>query len=391
MKPKVVIIGGGVIGASCAYYLAKKGVHDLTVVEKGALGSGSTGRSAAEVRSQDVDDPHLHFTSTSILLFRELAKTRGLPFVQSGYLRLGHADEHNRLFHRSAAIQRNYGLTHARVLEPAEIAALAPGIRTDDLSGGLFGPEDGFIDPVVYVNILVDEARSAGGRLMAGTTVTGIKVANGRVQGVETDRGYLPADVVVNAAGAWARQVGRMAGVDVPVEGYRRQIVILEPDRPLPTIPFIIDYVPGSGREGLYFRSETSGRILVSIHGRGAAGAERPEDPDRYQETNDPAFIEKIQRLLAERWPTALEFGITGGWAGLYPITPDSEPILGEAPGLAGFYNAVGFNGYGVQNSPIAGQILAELIADGQVQVIGDLAPFRLERFAQKSQAATIG
>jgi glycine/D-amino acid oxidase-like deaminating enzyme len=256
-------------------------------------------------------------------------------------------------------------------------------MRTNDIEAGLWGPEDGRVDPAIYVSQLLEEARNLGLRVLTRTRVQEISVEGGRVRGVRANGTFLEADAVVNAAGAWARQIGAMVGLDVPVDGYRRQVVVLRPNRPLERLPVVMDYIPGFEREGLYFCEETGGLVLASLHWESVGTGEQPEDPDNYREKPDPDFVEKVVAALADRWPPAEGFQITGGWAGLYPMTPDGLPILGEAEKVRGFYNAVGFNGVGIQQSPAAGRAIAELIVEGRTEVLPDLSPFRLERFSR--------
>jgi sarcosine oxidase subunit beta len=380
--PKVVVIGGGAVGAACAYHLALKGTR-VTLVEKDSPASASSGRSAGIVETQYVNEFEVRMTALSMPLFEELAARRGVPFKRCGYLRLAHTPEQASVLSRSLQLQAEFGITHARIVSPDEIAQLVPGMRTNDIEAGLWGPEDGRVDPAIYVSQLLEEARNLGLRVLTRTRVQEISVEGGRVRGVRANGTFLEADAVVNAAGAWARQIGAMVGLDVPVDGYRRQVVVLRPNRPLERLPVVMDYIPGFEREGLYFCEETGGLVLASLHWESVGTGEQPEDPDNYREKPDPDFVEKVVAALADRWPPAEGFQITGGWAGLYPMTPDGLPILGEAEKVRGFYNAVGFDGVGIQQSPAAGRAIAELIVEGRTEVLPDLSPFRLERFSR--------
>jgi sarcosine oxidase subunit beta len=202
------------------------------------------------------------------------------------------------------------------------------------------------------------------------------------VAGVEVDGETVECETVVNAGGAWARRIGEMVGLRVPVDGYRRQIVVFEPPEPLPTpVPMVVDYVPGVEQPGLYFRDDTPRRLIAGLHWEGYAAAERPEEPDAFRQDADWEYAARVAEALATRYRDAARLRVSRGWAGLYPLTPDSLPIVGEASGVPGFYNAVGGGGVGVQISPALGALVADLVVKGATSVLRDLGPYRLERF----------
>jgi sarcosine oxidase subunit beta len=382
MPPRVVVIGGGAIGASCFYHLTRRGLGEVWLVERRTLASGSTGRSAAVVETQYVDPDQVALCAWSLRLFRELERDDGLPFVHHGYLRLGHRAADLDRFQASLALQRAHGMTDAVVLEPSEVGRAVPGLRVDDLTGALFGPSDGYIDAVRYCEVLAARGRERGGQLRTATRVTAVDVEGGRVAGVRLDGERLACEVVVNAAGAWAREVGKLVGLRLPVDGYRRQIVSFEAPGPLARpVPMVIDYVPGLEEEGLYFRDDAPTRLIAGLHREVHGEGEAPANPDAFREGHDWGYAERVAGALATRYPPAAAFAVTRGWAGLYPLTPDSEPILGEAPGVAGFWNAVGGGGVGVQISPALGAIIADLVVDGRTAILPDLRPYRLDRF----------
>jgi glycine/D-amino acid oxidase-like deaminating enzyme len=382
MRLTAVVIGGGAIGASCFHHLLERGVRDVLLVEQAGLGSGSTGRSAAVVETQYVSRDKIALCAYSMRLFRRLERECGLPFVHHGYLRLGHTGEDVRQFHRSVEMQREHGVADAVVLEPPELARALPDLHVEDLTSALFGPSDGYIDAVKLCEVLGQLGKDRGGRVWQGAPVTGIRVRAGRVTGVACGSQEIACDVVVNAAGAWARQVGRLLGAELPVDGYRRQIVIFEPPEPLPRpVPMVVDYVPGVEREGLYFRDDTASRLVAGLHREGVGDGERPEPADAYRQDPDWDYALRVSELLAARYRGAGRLRAHGGWAGLYPLTPDSQPILGEMPGLRGFYNAIGGGGVGVQISPAVGAILADLVTTGETAIVPALEGYRLERF----------
>jgi sarcosine oxidase subunit beta len=382
MQARVVVIGGGAFGASCFYHLTERGVRDVLLLEQATLGSGSTGRSAAVVETQYLAPDQIALCAWSIRLFQRLEREHGLPFVHHGYLRLGHSAGDLSGFHESVRLQRAHGLTDARVVEPQEIARIVPLLRVDDLAGALWGPTDGYVDAVRYCELLTGLGRAAGGRVLQGRRARGVRLRGGRVAGVETDGEVIECETVINASGAWARRFGETLGLALPVDGYRRQLVQFEPPRPLATpVPMVIDYVPGVEREGLYFRDDTPSRIVAGLHWEVHGDVERPSDPDAFRQAVDWDYAERVAEALAARYRGAADFRVTGGWAGLYPLTPDTRPIVGPTPGIEGLYQALGGGGVGVQISPAIGAIVADLVATGETRVMPDWERYRLERF----------
>jgi glycine/D-amino acid oxidase-like deaminating enzyme len=389
MQAQVVVIGGGAFGASCFYHLAARGVTDVVLLEQATLGSGSTGRSAAVVETQYLAADQVALCAWSIRLFRRLEAEHGLPFTHHGYLRLGHTEDVVAQFRASVAMQRQYGLTDARVLEPAEVTRVVPALRVDDLAGALWGPSDGYVDAVRYCEILTGLGRAAGGRVLQGRRATGVRVSGGRVTGVLSDGEAIDCETVVNASGAWARQLGAELGLTLPVDGYRRQLVQFEPPRPLAApVPFIIDYVPGIEAEGLYFRDDTPARIVAGLHWEVHGDWERPEDPDRFRQAVDWDYSARVAEALAARYRGAAEFRVTGGWSGLYPLTPDTRPIVGPTPGVDGLFQALGGGGVGVQISPAIGAMVADLITTGNTSVVPGWSRYRLDRFGARAASA---
>ena len=383
MRARVVVIGGGAFGASSLYHLTKRGITDVVLLEQATLGSGSTGRSAAVVETQYLLPDQVALCAWSIRVFQWLEREHALPFVHHGYMRLGHAAADVAGFHESIALQRTYGLGDARVLEPAEIARIVPALRVNDLAGALWGPTDGYVDAVRYCELLSGLGRAAGGRVLQGQRATGLRLHGGRVTGVQVEGETIECEAVVNASGAWARRLGATLGLALPVDGYRRQLVQFEPPRPLAApVPMIIDYVPGVEREGLYFRDDTPSRIVAGLHWEVHGDMEQPADPDAFRQAVDWDYAERVAEALAARYRGAGDFRVTGGWSGLYPLTPDTRPIVGPTTGIDGLYQALGGGGVGVQISPAIGAMVADLVATGDTRVMPNWERYRLDRFA---------
>jgi sarcosine oxidase subunit beta len=382
VRAGVAVIGGGAFGASCFYHLCARGVRDVVLLEQATLGSGSTGRSAAVVETQYLTPDQIALCAWSMRVFRWLEREHALPFVHHGYLRLGHTDDVVEQFRASVAMQREHGLTDARVLAPDEIARIVPPLRVDDLAGALWGSADGYVDAVKYCELLTGLGRAAGGRVLQGRRATGLRLRNGRVTGVDADGQAIECETVVNASGAWARRLGAAVGLTLPVDGYRRQLVQFEPPTPLHApVPMVIDYVPGVEAEGLYFRDDTPARIVAGLHWEVHGDWERPEDPDVFRQAVDWDYAARVAEALASRYRGADGFRVTGGWSGLYPLTPDTRPIVGPTPGVEGLYQALGGGGVGVQISPAIGAMVADLITTGGTAVVPDWERYGLERF----------
>jgi sarcosine oxidase, subunit beta len=382
VRADVVVVGGGVVGSACVYALTQRGVTDVILLEQEQLAFGSSGASAAVIETQYLDANMIALTHYGHRLCSDLERDHGLPFQHHGYLRLAKREEDLARYHDSVKVQADLGITGSRVLAPDEIDDVIPGLRTDDLVGALWGPNDGYIDAVRYCEILVGLARERGVRFVRGR-LTGVDVTGGAVSGIELEDGStIECSTLINAAGAWARRVGRMVGLDVPVDGYRRQILILESAEPLGrSVPFVIGYVPGEAAPGLYFRGDGPGRIIAGQHREGHGDEESPENPDRFSRSIDWEYAAQLRDELVTRYPPAESLRPNNGWAGLYPLTPDTKFIVGPVDAVRGFYNAAGGGGVGVQTSAGVGAIVADLVVHGSTQVVPHPDEYELSRF----------
>jgi sarcosine oxidase subunit beta len=367
-KAYVVIIGGGVIGTSIAYHLAKKGCRDVVLIERDLLASGSTSRSAGGIRQQFSTEANIRISMESVKAFERFSEEMEaeIDFRQFGYLFLATDDEDWEDFKANVALQRSLGLK-VELLSPTEIEKLAPYLYLEDVIGGTFCETDGYADPYSVTMGYAKQARRMGVEIYLKTEALDIKVREGRVEGVVTSEGEIATLVVVNAAGPWAAEVGRMAGVEIPVQPYRRQIFVTAPFGELPErIPMIIDFAPS-----FYFRREGAGILM---------GMTDKEEPPSFNINTDWEFLVKVVEQASYRSPILEKASIMRGWGGLYAVTPDDNPIIGkDIGGVRGFYCAVGFSGHGFMQSPAVGRIIAELILNGKTTF--DISQFRFERF----------
>jgi sarcosine oxidase subunit beta len=401
----VVIIGSGIVGSSVAYHLAQAGCRNVLVIEREAhQGKGSTGKSMGGVRAQFSTPVNIQMSRYSIDFFSKFDEVVGHPadYRAHGYLFCATNEKHLAYLRANRARQHALGVTNVEWVTPADIVAMVPQLRVDDVLGGTFCPTDGFVDPHSVMMGFMLNARALGARLWLDTQVTGIQVDPGsaevpsasggtstasrenadgtsalpalearRISGVETSRGFVSTRVVVNAAGAWAAEVARMAGARLPVEPLRRQLVPTEPFDQLPKrFPMVIDM-----STGFHFRREGKGILLAWND---------PEETPGFKTEFEPTFVEKILTHAAARVPCLAEAEVNPrrAWAGLYEMTPDHHAIIGPSPNVAGLYFVNGFSGHGVMHSPASGRIAADLILRGRSELI-DATQLSVERFAE--------
>ncbi|HYP01758.1 MAG TPA: FAD-dependent oxidoreductase [Pyrinomonadaceae bacterium] len=375
----VVIIGGGIVGASVAFHLAERGCADVLIVEReAAQGLGSTGRATGGVRAQFATSINIQMSRYSIdffTRFEEATGGRSCGYEPAGYLFVATTEAHLDYLTRTRERQRAEGLANVELVGAAEIARRVPGLRTDDVRGGSFCPTDGFIAPLKVMRGFTERAVERGVRVWTETSVTGIEVEGGRVACVQTTRGRISTRAVVNASGAWAAETARLAGVEIPVVPLRRQLVSVRPRAPLPAgLPMVIDL-----SDGFHFRPEAR-----DVEAPGALLA-WPDDAETagFKTDFDPAFAEKVFRRARVRAPFLADAEVNASRcrAGLYEVTPDNHAIIGESGEVCGLFFANGFSGHGVMHSPATGRIVAELILDARAQLL-DVSALGAERFA---------
>jgi sarcosine oxidase subunit beta len=366
----VVVVGGGAVGTSAAYHLAAAGAGSVLLLERdAALGTGSTGRCAGGFRHQFSSPVNIELSLASIRMITSFTEELGLPLDvwQDGYLFLVRTEPVWQDFMASVELQRSFGVK-VEVLTPQEAASLIPGIETDGMLGATFGPEDGIADPSGLTQGYATAARRAGAEIELQVEVEGVNVQGGRVVGVSTSKGTVSALVVVNAAGPWAGVLAESAGVHLPLEPIPRQVVVTGPFDGMPERrTLVID-----AETTFYFHREAAG-VLLGMGGKD----EKPSFDTRV----DERFIEEeILPMALKVFPPLEKAGMAYSWAGLYEMTPDRHPVVGEAPAVEGFYLANGFSGHGFQHAPIVGKLLAEMIVDGDAHTV-DISSLGLARF----------
>jgi len=368
-RADVVIVGGGIVGASIAYHLASRGVRDVVVLERDRLGSGSTAKNAGGIRHQFSTEINVRLSQRSIPHIERFADEIGVDpaFKQVGYLFLITRESDVAPFERSLALWSRLGVP-VRRLDAAAVHELFPEIGVDDVLMATFCQRDGHCDPTSMLHGYVSRARERGVRFREDEGVVGIDRDGEAVTAVRTARGAIACPTVVDAAGAWAAQVAALVGIELPIAPLRRQIFVTEPvaglDREFPlTVEF---------ESSLYFHRESGGVLF---------GMADPADRPGFDDSVNWDFLPTIVERALARFPILEKANVKTGWAGLYEDTPDKHPILGAVDGIRGFLCAAGFSGHGIMHAPATGEVIAEMIVDGKTSL--DVSSLAYGRFAR--------
>jgi sarcosine oxidase subunit beta len=368
---QVVIIGGGVMGLSAAYHLARAGIRDVLLLDKDAFGSGSTSKAAGGVRAQFSDPVNITLGARGLETFRTFGAQFGqeIDLHQVGYLFLLDSAEAVAAFEANAALQNDLGIP-TRMISVEEARRLSPLIVPDGLLAAAFSPTDGHCTPESVVLGYATAARRAGATLVPHCAVTGIDVRDGRIGAVQTEAGAVRTDTVICAAGAWSAEVGSWVGVNLPVTPLRRQILVTEPVPGLdPRTPFTIDFATT-----FYFHAEGEGLLL---------GMSDPDETPGFKLARSDAWLPRLGEAIARRAPAISEVGIAGGWAGLYEMTPDHNALIGRAEEVENFLYATGFSGHGFLMGPAVGEVLRDLYL-GEPPFV-DISGLSAARFASSA------
>ena len=371
------------MGCSVAWHLAQHGITDVVLIEREAqLAAGSTGKNAGGVRHQFSHRANIEMSIESIAMMADFEARVGTPidFHQDGYLFLLSKAANVSAFEKNAALQRSMGVD-VQWLSPAEAQARAPGLDVSGVRAATFCQADGVADPNGVTVGFAKGAQAKGVEIVRETEVTGIRLDGGHVAEVRTSKGHISTPIVVNAAGPWAKSIGRMLGVDVPVEPERRHIFIATApgggswDDPahagkVPTSKLlVIDF-----ESSFYFHREGGGLLF---------GMGDPDERPGFDITVRWDFLPKVIEVAMHRLPALADAAVSHAWAGLYEMTPDHNPIIGPSSDVEGFYTIGGFSGHGFQHAPAAGRILADVIAGTDPKF--DLSPFALDRFTGRT------
>ena len=372
--PDVLIIGGGVIGCSIAYHLTKRGCRNVVVVERNTIGSGSTAKAAGGFRQQFSYETNVRLAMYSINFFEHFHERLELPpdaegvdFHQIGYLFLLSTPEAFTTFERSAALQQRLGLP-VEVLTPEQVGSRWPWLSVHDLVGATYCPTDGYGRPHNVMQAFATQAQRLGASFVEGAEVSAITRKAARIMTVETNQGSFSPGSVIICAGPWSGELGRLAGVEIPVQPLRRMCFVTDPFDAIPQdAPMTIE-MPNT----FHFRPEGAGFML---------GTSDQDEPYGFHTTMRWQWLERVMEDAAKRVPVLEQAKIHHGWAGLYETSPDHNAILGPIPGVENLLVATGFSGHGVMQSPATGMIMSEFILDGKAHTL-DVSDLGIERFS---------
>lgn len=373
----VVIIGGGGMGVSAAYQLAKAGVERVVVLERDALGAASTARCAGGVRAVFSDAVNIQLGLHGLETFERFGEEFGqdIDLRENGYLFLLDTETDLAAFSAACELQNALGV-ESRILTAKEAHELSPLIAYDDLVGALWSPRAGHCTPESVVLGYASAARRLGAALLTGIEALGIRLEDGQVVGVETSTGFVRTSCVICTADAWSGQVGAWAGVELPVRPLRRQIIVTEPIAGLdPRTPFTIDF-----SSSFYFHDEGKGLLL---------GAPEATDAWEFTSTQDPTWLEHLAAAMQRRVPSLEDVGLARGWAGLYEMTPDHNALIGESNEVSRFIYATGFSGHGFLMAPAIGEIVRDLYL--RQTPAFDISGFSASRFAADASRPELG
>ena len=364
----IIIIGGGVMGASTAYHLAARGQHNILLLEKeDFFGLGSTGRCAGGVRYQFGTEVNIRLSLLSLPMLERFKDEIGqvVDYRRPGYLFLLTNPEDVNVFKHNVELQNRLG-ARTEWLSGDEIRKRLPMMQLQDVLAGSFNPRDGLVDPNGVVMGYIGAAQRMGVKTLTSAAVTAIHVHSGKVTGIEAGHESISAPVVVDATGPWAGQTSALAGVRVPVSPIRRQWLTTSAIPELPfDFPFVIDFA-----QSLYFHPEGPGLLT---------GMSNPAQLPSFDQAIDPEWELVHMEAAITRMPLLERVGLTSRLAGLYEVTPDAHPIFGKTP-VVGYYVVCGFSGHGFMHGPIAGKLMTEIILDGQASTL-DISMLDLARF----------
>ncbi len=365
-----VIVGGGVIGSSIAYHLALKGLKNIVVVDSGFPGSGSTGKATGGFRAQFGSEINIKLSLLSRKKLLSFKDETGVDpvFYQNGYLFLAQSEDELLRLKEANHLQKSCGLDEAEIVSTDDIQKLNPHINLIGIIGGAFCWSDGFISPLEILKGYTKAAGSLGVNFLYGTEIIKLVSENNRIVSAVTLNETIQSDIFINAAGAWAGALAKLAGVDIPVKPLKRQVCRIQPKNILPAnLPMTV-WIDSS----FHFRIRDEHLILL-----------RPAEPELNKDFNteiEESWLRETFSIGLGRIPALKNCSVdeTNSWAGLYEMSPDEHILLGLAPGMDNFYLANGSSGHGVMHSPAVGQLLAELIADGKTSIdITSLSPNR--------------
>ncbi len=369
----VVIVGGGVNGCSSAWHLARRGVRNVVLVEKGHVASGPTGLSSGVVRQHYTNETLSAMARDSVRLFHRFHEEVGgdAGFVSCGVVFLSSA-ENAAVLAATVEMHQRIGIRES-LLSPDQLKAMDGQLSVDEVACGAYDPDGGYADPALAANSFAEAAKRLGVEILQRTSVIALRTEGGEIAGVATDKGDISSPIVVNATGPWGPKLALEAGTDIPITVTRHPVVVLQ--RP----PAWRNPTPvwGDLIGGWYFKPDGETGMMV--------GSVKDDlhavDADAYADTVTHEETVAASSGIVRRFPIMEEGTARKGWAGIYDVTPDSQPVIDRIDSMPGFYGAFGFSGHGFKIAPAVGRIVSELVLDGACRSY-DVSIFRHDRFA---------
>lgn len=369
----IVVLGAGVMGTSIAFHLARRGARKIAVIEKEHVGRGGSGRSSALVRMHYSYPPEVQLALVSLKMFQHWREVVGEPgdFRKTGFVRIVHPNESERL-KQNVAMQSELGV-NVNLVTREELKEIEPDWNVDEVQLAAYEPDAGYGDGAGVANDFLSRARDSGVAYLPRTQALEFKVDGEHVRGVETEHGVIDSPIVISATGPWTRPLFQHAGFDLPIETEYHQVAILKnaPD------------MKGGGSACIdsvtatYFRSDAQDKFLV-----GDFYGTRPVDPENFPQRASEEGLGEIIERASKRIPKLVNAEVMRGVTGVYDMTPDSRPLMGQIPRIKGLYVCAGFSGMGFKISPAVGLVMSELVLDGKGKTV-DISAFRPSRFAE--------
>ena len=347
----IVIIGGGISGVAIGYNLMKHGAKNVVILERDYLAAGATGRCGAGIRQQWGTELNCLMTKFSCEFFEtavdELGSAFDVEFHQGGYMMIISTEKELEQTRKNVALQNSLGI-ESKILNLDESREIVPMLNTDGILATAFHHRDGHLNPFRTTQAYADAFVRLGGVIHKDTNVTGIKVEGDRIVGVETDKGNIATNTVVNAAGGYTQQVAQMAGVELPLYSERHNILVTEP------VERVLQPMLMSFSLNFYCQQVPHGSFIM--------GRTDPDQPRDLRTTADSNFPIAMSKTIIKIMPQLAKLRMLRQWAGLYNMSPDHHPIYAQTSEVAGFYVAAGYSGRGFMLAPATGQAMAELI-----------------------------
>jgi len=368
-KANVVVIGGGVVGCSIAYNLASQGISDVVLIEKSFLASGSTGRCGAGVRQQWGTKMNCLLAQKSMEILENmndiLHTKRDIELKQKGYLLLAYTEKEMNQFKKNVELQNSLGIA-SKIITPEQAREIVPYLNTEKLLGGAFYEKDGHANPFLVTNAYAQAAISLGAELNTYTEVVSIKRKGSKIEGVQTSKGFISTDTVINAAGGYSKEIGKMAGVDIPVYPQRHQILVTDP------VNEVLGPMVMSFSYNIYCQQSPQGSFIM--------GYGDPAEPRDYNINSSWRFLEEMAEKVVWLLPPLKNLRVVRQWSGLYTMTEDRQPLICKADEVENFYMACGFSGHGFMIAPMVGKLISEMVLGKKLSVDIELNYKRFEK-----------